>query len=138
MRRLVSGQGKSSCPWRRCTRTCLCLTKVWDFVLRNESTKFWLYVQAMEFLTLKVGKPRPTSVVRGGITFSASLAQKISTSGENESLIMSTSPDWKSGVWRNRVSNYLTTALQSYLDTIDSLPSQVKEWRSTNYQTVSW
>lgn len=56
--------------------------------------------------------------------FSASLAQKISTSGENESLIMSTSPDWKSGVWRNRVSNYLTTALQSYLDTIDSLPSR--------------
>ena len=41
---------------------------MWAFVLRNESTKFWLYVQAMEFLTLKVVKPRPTSVVRGGIT----------------------------------------------------------------------
>ena len=42
---------------------------MWVFVLRNESTKFWLYVQAMEFLTLKVGKPRPASVVRGGITY---------------------------------------------------------------------
>ena len=45
---------------------------MWTFLLRKKGSKPWLYLQATEFLTLKVGKPRPASVVRGGITLTFS------------------------------------------------------------------
>ena len=64
----MPGQGKSSCPRRRCTRTCLQLTGVWASFLRKGGSKPRLYLQVMEFLALKAGKPRPTLVVLGGIT----------------------------------------------------------------------
>ena len=47
---------------------------MWPFFLREKGAKFRLYRMTLEFLTLKVGKPRTTSVVRWRhhyITYSA-------------------------------------------------------------------
>ena len=58
------GKGKSSCPWRRCTRTCLLLSIVWPCFPRVADAKPWMYPQALEVPVLKTGKPRSSPLAR--------------------------------------------------------------------------
>ena len=75
------GKGKSSCPWRRCTRTCLLLSIVWPCFPRVADAKPWMYPQALEVPVLKTGKPRSSPLARwrhhAGIAYLDKLGKQV-------------------------------------------------------------